>query len=327
VILVVALAGASAPTWYELIGLLAYELTAGALVGLAVGALGALAVRRIALPASGLYPLAVMALCVTAYGAAAAAHASGFLAVYLAAVVLGNARLPHRPATRGFAEGMAWLAQIGLFVMLGLLATPSELSSSILPALGIGLVLLLVARPLSVTASTLLFRVRWRDQAFLAWAGLRGAVPVVLSTVPRDKEIFNIVFVLVVVYTLVQGPTLPWVARRLGLLQSGEARDLDIESSPLTRLDAELLQVQVQEGSRLAGVEVFELRLPRGAAITLIVRAGEAFVPSPTTKLRVGDELIVVATGDVRDEVDRRLRAVARSGRLAGWYRERGRPA
>jgi cell volume regulation protein A len=326
VILVVALAGASAPTWYELIGLLAYELTAGAIVGLAVGALGALAVRRIALPASGLYPLAVMALCVAAYGAAAVAHASGFLAVYLAAVVLGNARLPHRPATRGFAEGMAWLAQIGLFVMLGLLATPSELSSSILPALGIGLVLLLVARPLSVTASTLLFRVPLRDQAFLAWAGLRGAVPVVLSTVPRDKEIFNIVFVLVVVYTLVQGPTLPWVARRLGLLQSGEAQDLDIESSPLTRLDAELLQVHVQDGSRLAGVEVFELRLPRGAAITLVVRDGEAFVPAPTTKLRVGDELILVATGDVREEVDRRLRAVARSGRLAGWYRERGRP-
>jgi potassium/hydrogen antiporter len=326
VILVVALAGASAPTWYELFGLLAYELTAGAVIGLAVGWLGALAVRRIALPASGLYPLAVMALCVTAYGSASAAHASGFLAVYLAAVVLGNSRLPHRPATRGFAEGMAWLAQIGLFVMLGLLATPSDLGSSILPALGIGLVLLLVSRPLSVVASTLPFRIPWREQAFLAWAGLRGAVPVVLSTVPRDEEIFNIVFVLVVVYTVVQGPALPWVARRLGLTRTGESQDLDIESSPLTRLDADLLQVHVPDGSRLAGVEVFELRLPRGAAITLVVRDGEAFVPTPNTKLRAGDELIVVATGSVRDGVERRLRAVARSGRLAGWYRERGQP-
>jgi cell volume regulation protein A len=326
VILVVALAGASAPTWYELVGLLAYELAAGAVIGLAVGWLGALAVRRIALPASGLYPLAVMALCVTAYGAAAAVHASGFLAVYLAAVVLGNSRLPHRPATRGFAEGMAWLAQIGLFVMLGLLATPSDLGSSILPALGIGLVLLLVARPLSVVVSTLPFRIPWREQAFLAWAGLRGAVPVVLSTVPRDEKLFNIVFVLVVVYTVVQGPTLPWVARQLGLIRTGESQDLDIESSPLTRLDADLLQVHVPEGSRLAGVEVFELRLPRGAAITLVVRDGEASVPTPNTKLRAGDELIVVATGSVRDEVERRLRAVAKSGRLAGWYHERGQP-
>jgi cell volume regulation protein A len=222
---------------------------------------------------------------------------------------------------------MAWLAQIGLFVMLGLLATPSELGSSILPALGIGLALLLVSRPLSVVASTLPFRIPWREQAFLAWAGLRGAVPVVLATVPRDEEIFNIVFVLVVVYTVVQGPTLPWVARRLGLTRPGESQDLDIESSPLTRLDADLLQVHVPEGSRLAGVEVFELRLPRGAAITLVVREGEASVPTPNTKLREGDELIIVATGSVRDEVERRLRAVARSGRLAGWYRERGRPS
>jgi cell volume regulation protein A len=326
VILVVALAGATAPTWYELLGLLVYELSMGAVIGLAVGWLGALAVRRIALPASGLYPLAVMALCVTAYGAASAVHASGFLAVYLAAVVLGNSRLPHRPATRGFAEGMAWLAQIGLFVMLGLLATPSELGSSILPALGIGLVLLLVSRPLSVLASTLPFRIPWREQAFLAWAGLRGAVPVVLSTVPRDEDIFNIVFVLVVVYTVVQGPTLPWVARQLGLTRPGESQDLDIESSPLTRLDADLLQVQVPEGSHLAGVEVFELRLPHGAAITLVVREGEASVPTQNTKLREGDELIIVATGSVRDEVEHRMRAVARSGRLAGWYRDRGRP-
>ena len=137
-------------------------------------------------------------------------HASGFLAVYLAALLLGNARLPHRPATRGFVEGMGWLAQIGLFVMLGLLATPSELGGSILPALGIGLVLLLVARPLSVLAVVLPFRLpAGRRCALLSWAGLRGAVPVVLATVPADDDVFNLVFVLVVVFTLVQAPTLP----------------------------------------------------------------------------------------------------------------------
>jgi cell volume regulation protein A len=324
VILVVALAATSTPTWYGLLGLLGYELVAGAAVGIAVGWLGAWGVRRIALPASGLYPLAVMALCVTAYGAAAVAHASGFLAVYLAALVLGNSRLPHRPATRGFAEGAAWLAQIGLFVMLGLLATPSELGSSVLPALGIGLALLLVARPLAVLTSTLGFRTPWRERAFLSWAGLRGAVPVVLATVTRDRDVFNVVFVLVVVFTLVQGPTLPWVARRLRLITAGEAQELDIESSPLTRLDADLLHVSVPLGSRLAGVEIFELRLPVGAAVTLVVRDGAAFVPSVTTGLRARDELIVVATGSVRDEVEHRLRAVARSGRLAGWHGEHG---
>ena len=269
----------------------------GAVVGVAVGYAGAWGVRRIALPASGLYPIAVMALCCAAYGAAAVIHASGFLAVYLAGLVLGNARLPHRPATRGFAEGLAWLAQIGLFVMLGLAATPSELGPSLLPALGIGIVLLTVARPLSVlvalgpfgrrapatpfaegedegATSHWRFPTTWTERGLLSWAGLRGAVPIVLATASADDEVFNLVFVLVVVFTIVQAPTLPAVARRLGVVAEGEAQPLDIESSPLTRLDADLLQVHVPPGSRLAGVEVVELSLPEGASVTLVVRGG-----------------------------------------------------
>ena len=341
VILVVALAGHDAPTWWGLLLLIAYELALGAAVGVAVGYAGAWGVRRIALPSSGLYPLAVLALCVTAYGTAAVAHGSGFLAVYVAALVLGNVRLPHRSATRGFVEGAGWLAQIGLFVMLGLLATPAELGGSILPALGLGLVLLVVARPLSVVASLLPFQrpftrfsfpAWWHfpttrsERLLLSWAGLRGAVPVVLATVPADQDVFNLVFVLVVAFTLVQAPTLPWVARRLGVVAEGEAQQLDIESSPLTRLDADLLQVHVAEGSHLSGVEVVELNLPRGAAVTLVVRAGQAFVPSSSTPLQVGDDLLLVTTESVRTEVERRLRAVSRSGRLADWKTPRRPP-
>ncbi|HTE73863.1 MAG TPA: potassium/proton antiporter [Actinomycetes bacterium] len=350
IILVVALAGSEALTWWELLGLIGYELALGGVLGLAVGFAGAWGVRRIALPSSGLYPLAVLALCVTAYGAAAVVHASGFLAVYVAALVLGNARLPHRPATRGFVEGVGWLAQIGLFVMLGLLATPRELGGSILPALGVGLVLLVLARPVSVAVSLAPFGRRpvgeedprdddappsdgwwrlpttWNERALLSWAGLRGAVPVVLATVPADDDVFNLVFVLVIAFTLVQAPTLPWVARRLGLVASGEAQPLDIESSPLTRLDADLLQVSVQDGSRLVGVEVFELNLPEGAAVTLVIREGRAFVPRESTPLRAGDDVILVTTEQVRSTVERRLRAVSRHGRLAGWHHPARRP-
>lgn len=331
VILVVALAGATAPTWWELAGLMAYELAAGAALGLAIGFGGAEGLRRLALPASGLYPLAVLALCVFSYGAAAGLHASGFLAVYLTALVLGNSRLPHRPATRGFAEGVAWLAQIGLFVMLGLLATPSELGPFVLPALGVGLVLLLLARPLSVLAALAPLH-RWfptthAERALLSWAGLRGAVPVVLATVPADDRVFNVVFVLVVVYTLIQGPTLPAVARRLGVTAGRGAVPLEIEASPLTRLDADLLQVHVGPGSRLAGVEVDELRLPDGAAVTLVVRDGRAFVPTLRTTLRELDDVILVATEAVRVEVERRLHAVSSAGRLADWRRPPRRPS
>ncbi|MFH9982718.1 potassium/proton antiporter [Streptomyces sp. NPDC017179] len=326
VILVVAFSTAGPiEHWYVLVGEIALELAIGAAVGLAVGWLGSWALRHVALPASGLYPIAVMAIAVTAYAAGALAHGSGFLAVYLASMLLGNAKLPHWPATRGFAEGLGWIAQIGMFVMLGLLVTPHELLDDVLPALVIGLVLTMVARPLGVVASLLPFRVPWQEQTLMSWAGLRGAVPVILATIPMvngvdaTHRIFNIVFVLVVVYTLVQGPTLPWLARKLRLGSGDEAADLGIESAPLERLRGHLLSVAIPHGSRMHGVEINELRLPSGSAVTLVVREGRSFVPLPTTTLRRGDELLVVATDPVREAAERRLRAVGRGGKLAGW--------
>ncbi|MFI7444513.1 potassium/proton antiporter [Nonomuraea indica] len=312
------------------------ELVIGAAVGLAVGPAGAYALRRVALPASGLYPIAVLALTFVSYGGAVLLHGSGFLAIYLTALILGNSRLPHRAATRGFAEGAAWLAQIGLFVMLGLLASPKEMGSAILPGLIAGTVLVLIARPVSVAVSAVvaqvlrLARVSWREQAFLSWAGLRGAIPIVLATIPwaadveGSKHVFNQVFIIVIVFTLLQGPTLPWVARRLGVTAPGEAHDLEVESAPLEELQADLLQVKVSAGSQLHGVEIFELRLPAGAAVTLVVRDGTSFVPAADTRIRADDQLLVVTTAACRDQVERRLRAVSRRGKLAGWYGERG---
>ncbi len=311
--------------WYVMLGEITLELAIGAVIGLAIGWLGAYGLRHVALPASGLYPIAVVAIAVVAYAGGALAHGSGFLAVYLASLVLGNARLPHWPATRGFAEGLGWLAQIGMFVLLGLLVTPHELADDIWPALVVGLVLTVVARPVSVLVSTAPFRVPWREKALLSWAGLRGAVPIVLATIPVVGEvpgsgrIFNIVFVLVIVYTLVQGPTLPWLATRLRLGGPEEAADLGIESAPLERLRGHLLSFSIPQDSKMHGVEIGELRLPPGAAVTLIVRDKASFVPLPSTVLRRGDELLVVATDPVRDAAEKRLRAVGRGGKLAGW--------
>ncbi|WP_231626981.1 potassium/proton antiporter [Streptomyces apocyni] len=312
-------------SWYMLVGKIALQLAIGATVGLAVGWLGAYGIRHMALPASGLYPIAVMAIAVAAYAAGALAQGSGFLAVYLAAMVLGNARLPHWAATRGFADGLGWLAQIGMFVLLGLLVTPSDLLPDALPAIVVGLVLTMVARPVSVLVSLLPFRLPWQEQTLMSWAGLRGAVPIILATIPLvtgiegSDRIFNIVFVLVVVYTLVQGPTLPWLAKALRLGDSSEAADLGIESAPLERLRGHLLSVAIPPKSRMHGVEVGELRLPPGAAVTLVVRSGKSFVPQPNTVLMREDELLVVATDPVRDAAEQRLRAVGQGGKLAGW--------
>ena len=307
-----------------------YELAGGAAIGLLVGYLGALALRRIALPASGLYPIATFGLALVAFAAAGSAHASGFIAAYLAAVVLANSGLPHRSATRSFAEGVGWLAQIGLFVLLGLLVNPSELAGDVVAAIVVGLVLLLVARPLSVVGSLAWFRISWRQQVFLSWAGLRGAVPIVLATFPvvagvaDSHRLLNIVFMLVVVFTLVQGPSLRPIAHWLGLISREATREIQVEAAPLDMLDAELLTMTVQAPSRLHNVTILELRLPDPAVITLIIRDGHTFVPIPDTRIETGDELLIVTTSKTRAAAESRLRAVSRRGKLAHWFDEYG---
>ena len=170
----------------------------------------------------------------------------------------------------------------------------------------------------------------WAQQAFVSWAGLRGAVPIVLATfpltfdVPGATIIFDTVFVLVVVFTLVQGWSLPWVARRLRIAAPITPRDVEVESAPLDELDADLMQLTVPPGSRLHGVYLPELRLPEDAAVVLVVRDGRSFVPDDTTRLRRGDQALLVSARRSRAEAERRLRAVSRAGRLASWRGETG---
>ena len=310
----------------ETSGLIVFELIAGGLIGAAIGVGGAWVMRRAALPSSGLYPLAVLCLAFAAYGAASAVHASGFAAIYVAALILGNSELPHRVATRSFSEGVAWLAQIGLFVMLGLLLSPARIDlDTVVQALATGLVLTLVARPLSVVVSSIVQPMGRRDLAFLSWAGLRGAVPIVLATIPLSEgvegaeDLFDIVFVMVVVYTLLTGPTLPWVARTLGVARRSEPRGLEVEAAPLDRVAADLLQVTIAPTSKMHGVEVGELRLPQGASVSLVIRSGEVLVPERRTVLRHGDDLLVVTPRKQREATEARMRQVSDNGRLAQW--------
>jgi cell volume regulation protein A len=332
VVLVTLISTGGSHGFLEFLGIVAGELALGTLVGLAVGFGGAALMRRAALPASGLYPLAVMSLAVLAYASTSVLHGSGFAAVYVAALVLGNAELPHRAATRSFSEGVAWLAQIGLFVMLGLLVSPERIGlDTVGLAIAAGLVLTFVARPVSVLLSSLVQPMPPRELAFLSWAGLRGAVPIVLATIPLaaelpgSKRLFDIVFVFVVIYTLLTGPTLPWVARVLKVARRSEPRDLEVEAAPLERIAADLLQMTISPKSRLHGVEVGELRLPSGASVALVVRGGNTLVPERRTVLRRGDDLLVVTPRKQREATEQRLRSVSLGGRLAQWlHDERG---
>lgn len=330
VLLVIALADAATPgrtghAWWIVALQAVLELAGGALIGVLLGWLFARISHQLAPGSSGLFSIGVLSVTILAYAAASLAHTSGFIAVYLAALVLGNSNLPHHRAVHGFATAMGWLAQIGLFVLLGLLASPNRLGSQIVPAIVVGLVLLLIARPASVFASLSWFRFPWREQAFLSWAGLRGAVPVVLATVPltvgtpRTEWIFDLVFVLVLIFTLVQAMPMPWIAHRLGVVEAAQVLDLDVEATPLEELHADVLQLHVGDTSRLNGVEIQELRLPEGANVTLIVRDDRGFVPGANTVIRRGDQLLLVTTARAREQAIRRVRSVSRDGRMAGW--------
>ncbi|MGH8917550.1 MAG: potassium/proton antiporter, partial [Actinomycetes bacterium] len=328
-IAVVLLASGDALPWSSLL-LVGYELLAGAVVGTALGFAGTWALRRAALPATGLYPLATVAVCVLAFATAQSAHASGLLATYVAGLVLGNTHLPHRGDTLSFAEGLGWLAQIGLFVLLGLYASPSRLADVLIPALIAGAVLVLLARPVSVLLATAPVRMPWRAQAYLSWAGLRGAVPIVLALIPLTtgvpdaRRLVDVVFVLVVVLTVVQGLTLPSVVKLLGLARPEQGMQVQVDAAALDEMDADLLQVRVPRPSRLHGVYLSELRLPPGAVVSLVVRNGKGFTPVATTRLQEGDQLLVVTTTGSRERAERRIRAVHRAGRLARWRGETG---
>jgi cell volume regulation protein A len=267
---------------------------------------------------------------VLAFAVGGLAGASGLLATYVCGLVLGNTKLPHRDDTLSFAEGLGWLAQIGLFVLLGLYASPPNLLAAVIPGLVAGAVLVLLARPLSVLVALLPFRFSLPEQAFVSWSGLRGAVPIVLALIPLTegrpgaRELVGAVFVVVVVLTVVQGGTLPHLAKALGLTKVVQPEELEIDSAPLDELDAGLLQVRVRPGSKLHGVYLNELRLPVGATVSLVVRDDAGFTPDDRTRLREGDQLLVVTTEAARDATERRIRAVDRAGRYARWKGEAG---
>jgi potassium/hydrogen antiporter len=309
--------------WIETEGFGADNLALGVFqqlgLGLVVGvALGAVAWKAFALVPVGLgpfVPVLSVATAAIAFGAADVVGASGFLAVYLVALAVGNSPTPFRGSLAAFHEGLAFIAQIVLFVVLGLLVFPSHLVGVLVPGLALALVLMLVARPLAVWLCTLLGGFTTRERALVSWAGLRGAVPIVLATFPlsagiaESETIFNAVFFVVLVSVLVQGPTFERLAARLRLVVP-RRHDYHppIEVGAVRALGADLLEVTLEDDHPLAGREVRELGLPRDAIIALVVRDGEALPPRGSTRLHAGDRLFVVARAKSRRAIEELLR-------------------
>jgi len=286
------------------------ELSIGAAVGVAVGLLASEGFRRAQLASGGLYPVASLATAALAYGVADTAEGSGFLSVYLAGLVLGTRPIPARRTVSAFHDGLAWVAQITMFFTLGLLIFPSQLGDVALEGTILALVLVLLARPVAAFVATPVERYRAADRLMLGWAGLRGAVPVVLATfpvieeVPHSLEFFNIVFFAVLLSTLVQGTTFEPLARRLGVTTSEPALPRPLaETGTIRRLGAEVLECPVAPGDAIVGRRVRELGLPRDALLNVIVREDEAIPPRGSTRIEPGDRLHVLVRREVAEEV------------------------
>jgi potassium/hydrogen antiporter len=272
----------------------------GTLAGLLTGRLATWSINRINLDYPGLYPLLALAFGLVAFGLAAVLGGSGFLAVYIAGIVLGSSSIVFRRGIFSFHDATAWLAQIVLFVMLGLLSFPSRLLAVAWEGLLIALVLILVARPLAVWASALPFQFRRRELTFLSWVGLKGAVPITLATfpllagVPKSGQIFNAVFFVVLLSALTQGWSLPLVAR---WLQIGRPADptpaLSVEINTLRQVDGEILDYTVKARTHVAGQRLRDLALPDGVVVSLILRGREVVMPRGTTLLMPGDHVFV----------------------------------
>jgi potassium/hydrogen antiporter len=305
------------------------QLIGGSIVGLAVGYLSRLVLPRLALPAVGLYPIAVLTAIVMAYGAASVLGVSGFIAVYLAAVIIGStARLPHRRSITGFADGLSWIAEIGLFVMLGLLADVGRLPESFGVAIAAVILLTVFARPIAATVSLLPFRMGAKVIGFASFAGLRGAVPIVFAAIPLGlgmpgaEIVFDATLIAVLVLLIIQTPFIPIIGRKIGVCLPGQARELELESAPLDEMSAVVLSVDVSAESMMVGVYISEMGLPEGAVVSLIIRDSFTLVPTLDSRIKARDHLIVVAATEVQAQTERRLKEISEGGRLADWYRK-----
>jgi potassium/hydrogen antiporter len=298
-------------TLINLVPMFFRQMLLGGLLGFALGRLAAALVNRLSLAYQGLYPVLTIALVMLTYGATAWLGGNGFLAVYLAGLVMRKNDFLHRRSIMRFHEGLAWLMQISMFLALGLLVFPSEL----LPLIGVGLLvsvfLILVARPLSVFLSLFPTRLSMREKTLVSWVGLRGAAPIILATFPlvagvnHSDTIFNLVFFIVLTSVLIQGTTIIPVARFLRVYgPSHPSKPLyPLEFIPAVSPDSGLVNLEVSARSGVVGKKIVDLHLPDTALVVLVNRKDKFVIPSGGTILEAGDRMMVLADQDSIDEV------------------------
>ncbi len=278
------------------------QIIIGIVFGFAIGYLGAKVFNRIKLDYEGMYPVLMIAIMFFSFSAAGFVGGNGFMSVYLTAIILGNQELIHKRQIVRWFDGVAWFMQIALFITLGLLVFPDQLIPVIGIGLGVAAFMILAARPFSVFVSLAFFKGKRRGKWFISWVGLRGAVPIVFATFPllagveKAQMIFNIVFFISITSVVIQGTTVPWVAKRLRLLLPVRVkRQTHTDFELFDTIKSEFVEIQLSKDSSVVGKEIVQLGFPKTAMISIIKRDGKFITPNGSTVLKEGDTLLVLS--------------------------------
>jgi potassium/hydrogen antiporter len=300
----------------DLFGSFVLQMAVGAALGLLFGKLLVFLANRITLGYDGLYPVMTLAIVFLTYGVTTTLLGNGFLAVYVAGIVAGHKDFVHRRSVIRFHDGVAWLMQITMFLTLGLLVFPSEIPPIMTTGILAAAALIFFARPISIFIGLLPTGYTFREKLFIAWVGLRGAVPIILATFPliagiaQADDIFNIVFFVVLTSALIQGASLPHVAKWLGVDAPVAKKPVyPIEFTPVSGFKSELKELTIPPGSFMEAKTIVELNLPQEFLIILIARENEFIQPSGGTTLQANDTLIVLSDRDSFALVEFKLHA------------------
>lgn len=303
--------------WYNLILMLSLQMILGILFGYLFGKATVFVINKINLDSGGLYPIFTIAFALLTYGITSLLNGSGLLAVYILAIMVGNEDIAYRYSIYRFSEGFAWMMQILMFVILGLLVFPAEVFTLplVFNGLMISFALMLVARPLAVWLTTLKMGYSSQELILLSWAGLKGAVPIVLATfpllanVPGSREIFNVVFFVVLTSCLIQGTTINFLAKKLNLLGQTKPTPMhSLELISLGKANAEIIEYQVDSDSALIGKTLNEINFPEKTLVNAIIRSQHLVTPSGDTVIKAEDFLYVLTDRRYKVELKKILK-------------------
>ena len=309
------LMGTGTISWHAIPSLL-YQLAVGGSIGVIVGYFAVVILKRTPISNASLYPIFTLCFALVAYGLSTFIDASGFMAVYLAGIAIGSGKLPYQSNINRVCDSLAWLAQVTMFLMLGLLIFPKELPGVAFRGMTLAFFVAFVARPISVFICLLPFRFNWRESLCIAWLGLRGAVPIIiaigpiLEAKPGSSEmasaihLFNVVFFVVVVGSIIPGTTVHWFVRKFNLLEATDPEPaMAVDISAGVPLDAMQLTIYVRADSKVAGRSIAELNLPSDSVVMLLLRGKKMIAPRGQTLLTPGDHAYLFCPPEAESKI------------------------